>query len=110
MEDGTTTTGEYDSYFDGGLLQLAGWFIVGFIMMVFSFGILYPWAVCLVYGWETKHTVINGKRLQFTGNPVSLFANFIKWWLLTVVTLGIYGFWLGIAIKKWKAKNTTFAD
>lgn len=108
MENDTISTLDYDSYFDGSLLQLVCWSIIGFAMVVCSFGILYPWTLCLVYGWETNHTVINGRRLKFTGNPVSLFANFIKWWLLTVITLGIYGFWLGIAIKKWKAKNTTF--
>nr|DAM72144.1 MAG TPA: protein of unknown function (DUF898) [Caudoviricetes sp.] len=64
----------------------------------------------MVYGWETKHTVINGKRLAFDGTAMQLFGNWIKWLLLTIVTIGIYGFWLSIALKKWKTKHTHFAD
>ena len=98
------------SYFDGGLLQLIGWKIVGAFITVFTLGICYPWAVCMVYGWETKHTVINGKRLTFDGKAVQLFGNWIKWLLLTLITLGIYSFWLSISLRKWKTKHTHFKD
>ena len=59
---------ENKSYFDGGLLQLIGWRILGFIVTFCTLGICYPWAVCMVYGWETRHTVVNGHRLTFDGN------------------------------------------
>ena len=96
------------SYFDGGLLQLIGYRILGFLVTFLTFGICAPWAICLVYNWETKHTVINGQRLYFNGTAVGLFGNWIKWLLLTIVTLGIYSFWLSIALKKWKTKHTHF--
>lgn len=99
-----------ESYFDGGLLQLIGWKLLGFLITVFTLGICYPWALCLVYSWEAKHTVINGKRLQFNGTAIGLFGNWIKWLLLTFVTCGIYSFWLAIALKKWKIKHTEFAQ
>ena len=98
-----------ESYFDGGLLQLIGWKILGALITICTFGICYPWAFCMVYSWEAKHTVINGKRLQFTGTAVGLFGNWIKWLLLTFITCGIYCFWLIIALKKWKIKHTEFA-
>jgi len=98
------------SYFDGGLLSLIGWKILGFIVTIFTLGICYPWALCMVYGWRINHTVIEGRRLKFTGSAVGLFGNWIKWLLLCIITLGIYSFWLGIALEKWKVKNTTFAD
>lgn len=101
---------EEKSYFDGGLLQLIGWKILGILITIFTLGICYPWACCMVYNWEIKHTVINGKRLKFDGTAIQLFGNWIKWWLLTIITLGIYSFWLGIAIKKWKTKHTHFAN
>lgn len=97
-----------NSYFDGGLLQLIGYRILGFLVTFLTFGICAPWAICLVYNWETKHTVINGQRLYFNGTAVGLFGNWIKWLLLTIVTLGIYSFWLSIALKKWKTKHTHF--
>ena len=98
------------SYFDGGLLQLLCWRILGTIITVCTLGICYPWALCMVYGWEIRHTVINGKRLEFNGSAFQLFGNWIKWLFLCIITLGIYSFWLEIALKKWKAKHTFFAD
>lgn len=98
------------SYFDGGLLQLIGWKILGALITICTLGICYPWALCLVYSWESKHTVINGKRLQFNGTAVGLFGNWIKWLLLTLITCGIYSFWLAISLKKWKVKHTEFAN
>lgn len=97
-----------NSYFDGGLLQLIGYRILGFLVTFLTLGICAPWAICLVYNWETKHTVINGQRLYFNGTAIGLFGNWIKWLLLTIVTLGIYSFWLSIALKKWKTKHTHF--
>lgn len=99
-----------DSYFDGGLLQQIGWSILGFLVTVCTLGICYPWALCMLYSWETKHTVINGRRLKFTGSAIQLFGNWIKWLILTVITVGIYSFWLRIALKKWITKHTVFAD
>lgn len=97
------------SYFDGGLLQLIGWTLVGGIITFFTLGICYPWALCMVYGWKTNHTVIEGRRLKFDGKAMQLFGNWIKWLLLCILTVGIYGFWLGIALEKWKVKHTYFA-
>lgn len=96
------------SYFDGGLLSLIGWSLLGGLISFLTLGICYPWALCLVYGWKINHTVIEGRRLHFNGTGMSLFANWIKWFLLTVITLGIYGFWVGIELEKWKVKNTSF--
>ena len=98
------------SYFDGGLLQLIGWKLLGFIVTVCTFGICFPWAICMVYRWETKHTVIEGERLRFTGTAVQLFGNWIKWLLLTIITFGIYGLWVSIKLKKWIVKHTEFVN
>ena len=99
-----------ESYFDGGLLQLIGWRILGGLITLFTLGICYPWAICMVYGWEINHTVVNGHRLKFTGSAVGLFGNWIKWLLLCIITCGIYSFWLQIALKKWKVSHTVFAN
>jgi hypothetical protein len=98
-----------ESQFDGGLLSLLGWCILGFFLTVFTLGVCYPWALCMVYGWKINHTVINGRRLKFSGSPVNLFGHWILWLLLCIITAGIYSFWLYIALEKWKVKNTDFA-
>lgn len=97
------------SYFDGGLLQLWGWKILGALVTLITVGICYPWALCMVYNWKIKHTTINGHRLRFTGKAIQLFGNWIKWLLLCLITAGIYSLWLGIALEKWKVKHTEFA-
>lgn len=97
-----------ESYFDGGLLQLIGYWILGFLVTVCTLGICYPWSFTMIYRWEAKHTVVNGQRLEFDGTAMQLFGTWIKWWLLIIVTLGIYSFWLVISLKKWKTKHTSF--
>lgn len=110
MNTGQINTNSGESYFDGGLLSLIGWSFLGFIVTVCTFGICYPWALCMVYAWRINHTVIEGRRLQFNGSAVGLFGNWIKWLLLCIITFGIYAFWLNIALEKWKVKNTSFAN
>jgi hypothetical protein len=99
-----------ESYFDGGLLSYFGWKIAGFFITLFTLGICYPWALCMSYGWEVNHTVVNGKRLRFNGKAVSLFGHWILWLFLCIITIGIYTLWLNIALKKWIVKNTTFEE
>ena len=101
---------ENNSYFDGGLFQLIGWRLLGWLITILTLGICFPWALCMVYNWEIKHTVIEGKRLRFDGTALQLFENWIKWLLLTIITFGIYSFWVQIAIKKWKTKHTFFVS
>ena len=94
------------SYFDGKLIQLIGYKLLGFIITAFTLGIAYPWALCMVKRWEVVHTVVDGKRLAFNGNGLQLFGKYILWLLLSVVTLGIYSFWLNINITKWVTYHT----
>jgi len=98
------------SYFDGGLFQLIGWQILGVIVTVLSAGICLPWAFCMIYRWETNHTIIDGKRLAFDGSALQLFGNWIKWFFAIIFTLGIYSFWVNIKLKQWKIKHTYFVN
>ncbi|MFB9956279.1 DUF898 family protein [Cellulomonas denverensis] len=51
----------------------------------------------------------DGQPLVFTGTATGLFGLWIKWFLLSVITLGIYLLWVGPRIEAWKWENTTFA-
>ena len=97
-----------NSFFDGGLLSFIGWSLLGFAVTVLTFGICYPWALCMVYGWKINHTVIEGKRTKFVGSAIGLFGHWIKWFFLCIITLGIYSFWVSIKIEDWKVRNTLF--
>jgi len=104
------------SYFDGTLLQLVGWSLLSALVLVVTLGIAFPWVCCWVLRWRTSHTVVEGKRLKFTGTGLSLFGHYIlRGWLLGLIlgplTLGIYFIWYyGISVQRWIAKNTSFGD
>ncbi|WP_419515793.1 DUF898 family protein [Dysosmobacter welbionis] len=97
-----------DSYFDGTFLQWLGWSLAVVAITLITGGLGYPWACCLFMEWETSHTIVNGKRLKFTGTGLELFKKYIVWFLLTFVTLGIYGFWMWIKVKRWTVEHTVF--
>lgn len=103
------TQGEY-SYFDGSTLQLIGYNLLSIIVCTITLSIAYPWMLCMKQRWQTKHTVIHGRRLKFTGHGHQLVGKYLLWLFLTIITFGIYGIWLGLSVKKWVVKHTIYAD
>ena len=95
-----------ESYFDGMLIQLIGWRILGFLLTIITAFIGFPWAMCMVYRWETKHMIVSGYRLKFDGRGGQLFGRYLLWLLLTILTAGIFLIFLMIRVKKWKVKHT----
>ena len=99
-----------DSYFDGGVLELIGWRILAFLITIVTLGIANPWAQCMLYSWKFKHTVYNGKRLKFEGTGGDLFVNIFKWIFFTIITLGIYLFFIPVRKTRWIVSNLHFED
>ncbi|MCD8372873.1 MAG: DUF898 domain-containing protein [Clostridia bacterium] len=97
-----------DSRFTGGTFKLLLLLAALYLGTIFSLGIAYPWLACLVYRWEIKNTVINGKKQYFDGKGADLFKNYIKWLLLTIVTLSVYKLWLSRNVMVWKVSHTHF--
>lgn len=106
----TTVSKNEGSYFDGSTLGLIGISLLFWCLIAFTLGIGTPWAVCKYHSWKSSHTVINGRRLKFVGTPGDFFKIFIKCFLLTIITCGIYSIWLYVAEEKWVAKNKTLDD
>ena len=99
-----------DSYFDGGLLELIGWRILAFFITGITFGIGAPWAQCMLYSWEYKHTVLNGKRLKFEGTGGDLFVQYFKWIFFSIITFGIYILVIPVRETRWVVSNLHFED
>jgi hypothetical protein len=103
-----------ESYFNGSFWHLVGLCIGGFIVCAITLGIAFPWVCCWFIRWQTNHTVIQGKHLQFNGTGLSLFGHFIlRGWLLGVIltplTLGLYPiYYYCVSLRKWITKNTSF--
>lgn len=64
---------------------------------------------CMIKRWETEHTYIEGKQLEFTGDPFELFAKYIIWWFLTIITIGIYSLVIPVRLKQWEVEHIQFA-
>ena len=84
-------------------------FLVSFVSCI-SIGLLYPAMYCWKQRWVAQHTFINGRKLVFDGTGAQLFGKYLLWMLLTIVTLGIYSFWLSIRMEQWRVKHTHFED
>lgn len=95
-------------HFDGGAATYVGTAILGFLITLCSLGFCYPFALVLGERWRAKHSYIDGQKLMFTGSAWGLFGTWIKWLLLIFVTLGIYMFWVGPRIARWKWEHTDF--
>lgn len=98
------------SCFDGNFWSWFGWRFLSGLLTSVTLGIAYPWAKCMMLRWEVSHTVVNGRRLRFTGSGGQLFGKYILWALLTIVTCGVFGIWMKLRMKKWITKHTVYAD
>jgi uncharacterized membrane protein YjgN (DUF898 family) len=95
-------------HFDGGAATYVGTALLGVLITVCTLGICYPFALVLKERWRAKHSYIDGQRLTFTGTGIGLFGTRIKWFLLIIITIGIYSFWVGPRIVRWKWEHTDF--
>lgn len=98
------------SEFNGGLFESIGIGVVQFLICLCTLGLGAPWAVCLREKWCAQHTIIDGKQLVFDGKGGQLLGNYLKWFFLTIITLGIYSFWLSIKMKTLVVSHTHFAQ
>ncbi len=98
-----------ESKFTGGLAGLIGINILSAILIALTLGLGAPWAICMKQKWIANNTIIDGRPLTFDGTGGQLFGNYIKWFLLTLITFGIYGLWLTIKMQQWITKHTHMA-
>lgn len=107
---GNSKVAKKESTWDGHLIQLIGWRILGFFVTLCTIGICYPFVLCWIEGWYCKHRVIEGHRMHFDGNGAQLIGNWIKWLLLSIITLSIYAFFIPMKLEAWKTKHMHLVD
>ena len=98
--------------FTGSGGQLFGIWIVGVILTMITLGIYYPWLIVNVtkYYMENSHgKAADGKayKLQFTGTGGELFVTALVGYILTVLTIGIYGAWFMCKLIKFFYSQTS---
>lgn len=94
-----------ESNWDGGVLETIVNSIIASLIISITCGICTPWAICYMMKFVIGHAVVDGKRLTFDGNGASLFGNWIKWLVLSVITCGIYSFWVIPRLYQWIVKH-----
>lgn len=99
-----------DSYFDGSLIELIGWRLLATLITIITLGFAAPWAQCMLYSYQIKHTVYNGKRLRFEGTGGDLFVNIFKWVVFSIFTLGIYTLFIPVKKTRWVISNIHFEN
>lgn len=94
--------------FDGGAGTYIGTAIGAFFLTILTAGIGFPWALCMKRRWIAKHTLVDGRRLRFTAHGGGLILLWLKWMFFLLITVGIYGFWLGPNLQRWIVEHTDF--
>lgn len=101
---------KYGSQFDVGLKHWLLHEIKCTLLLIVTLGIAYPWVLCMRYEAKYNHTVVCGKRLKFIGKPGELLGNWFIWWLVSVMTFGIYAFIVKLRCERWAIANVIFED
>lgn len=99
-----------ESKFNGTVLDMLICNIVAGLITGITLGIGTPWAVAYKRKFICDHTLVDGKQLVFDGTGGDLFGKYIKWFLLCIITLGIYSFWLQVRMEEWVAEHTHFVE
>ena len=100
--------GSLDFTGEGGDLFVT--FLVGYLLTMVTFGIYMPWFYVKLFKFNADHTKANIEGhnigMRFTGEGGELFVIGLVGYLLTVITFGIYSFWLMAKLLKWRLSNT----
>ena len=94
-----------ESKFEGTVLEIFIFSLWMPIVCVLTLGLATPFLTCTLIRWICDKTTINGKKYKFNGTAGGLFGNWIKWFLLTIITFGIYGFWATRNQIRWVVEN-----
>lgn len=89
--------------------------IVGLLLTVCTLGLYSPWFVCRLADWIARYTRLvddrgNSVRFEFVGNGADLFGTLIVGVILTVLTFGIYSFWLSVNLTRFLLENLVAED
>lgn len=82
-----------------------------FFLSFLTLGLATPWVICARYRYITNNTQLSGKRLKFNGKGGQLFGSYIKWWLLSLITLGFYyTFYFPQRLINWYTSHTEIVE
>ncbi len=110
IEGEEAAIGESVSYFDGGYWDFIGYEILCGLLLMVTCGLAFPWVMEILQKWDTRHQVINGRRLVFSGTGLGFLGEYLIIAILSFITCGIYGPWGTVRMNKYIIRNTDFVD
>ncbi|MEC9093777.1 MAG: DUF898 family protein, partial [Planctomycetota bacterium] len=85
--------------------------VLGILLTLITFGFYFPWFYCSLIRWGLNNTKVNVQghgalQPSFEGRGGQLLGTFVVGYILSVVTLGLYSFWLQVDLFKFLYGNT----
>ena len=99
-----------ESKFSGGVFPIFLFCIWAPILLTVTLFLATPFVTCTVIRWICSNSSIGGKNYVFKGTAMGLFGRWILWYILTIITLGIYGFWSTRNQIKWIIENVEMVN
>jgi hypothetical protein len=93
--------------FNGGAASFFGTQILGVLITICTLGICYPFAVVLIERRRAENTYLHGRQLRLVGTGWGIFGLWTKWLLLSIITLGVYTFWVCPRLQREQAENVS---
>lgn len=81
-----------------------------YFLNVMSLFLLLPYTYVLKKKYVLNNTYIDGKFLDFKGKISTAYKKFSLYFLLCIITLGIFYFFLKGKLMKWEVENTCYAN
>ena len=101
---------EKESYFDGDGFAYLGYGLLKNLLLLVTCGLSYPWVMVMLQKWDTKHQVINRRRLVFSGSGLGFLGEYLIIFILSVITCGLYSPWGTVRLNKYIIRNTDFVN
>jgi uncharacterized membrane protein YjgN (DUF898 family) len=98
------------SKFEGGVLPIFLFCLWAPLLLTITLSLAFPFVICTVIRWVCDNAIIGGKRYRFKGTAGGLFGRWIIWFLLSIITLGIYSFWSIRNQIRWVIENIEMVD
>ena len=103
----------YSFRYTGSGFGILGHVIIGTILMVITLGIYTPWYVTSLIRYVCDNVVGEGSQgvsnvtVSFNGSGAELLGRYIIWWVLIIITLGLYTPWMMNGFYRYIVENIT---
>ncbi|MFK6999429.1 YjgN family protein [Flavobacterium oreochromis] len=93
-----------------GTFYMLDYQVIATLLLIGVLVVIVPFAIHGSYRYRMSKTSWRGIRFGYRGKRNELIVNFLRWMGLTVLTLGFYGAWFTINLRRYIIQNIRFGD